>query len=211
MSLDEVNTEIQENAGTRISLVMGQDLASEFFPFLQRGFGIMASVPCTLRELLCDQLGLDFTYVSERITTIFLDGKAIDDMDEMVAEHSVIALSAAMPGLVGATLRRGSYYASMRDTITSRKEEKSGVRRKGNIRIKLFNLMLYDLAVMFLERGIFLSASDLEDFFLHRPDFFWEGCGEALLNGKPVAPILLKRGDMLLVRCKAIELTIAFN
>lgn len=189
---------------------MGKELAAEFFPVLQQGFGVMALVPCTIEDLLCGQFGLDLTYVSERITTIFLDGKAIDSLDEVVGEHSVIALSAAMPGLAGATLRRGSYYAAMRSTITGANKKNIGTHRKGMIRIKLFNLMLHDMADRFLKRGIFVSASDLGDFFLHRPDFFWEGCSEALIDGRPVAPILLKRCDTLAL-CKSIELSIAFN
>ncbi len=208
--MKEATTDNQESNGTRISLVMGKELAGEFFPILQRGFGVMALVPCTIRELLCDQLGLEVTYVSERITTIFLDGRAIDSMNEVVGEHSLIALSAAMPGLAGATLRRGSYYAAMRSAIAARDNEKSATRRIGMIRIKLFNLMLQDMADRFLKRGIFVSAADLGDFFIHRPDFFWEGCSEALIDGRPVAPILLKRSGAL-APGKSIELSIAFN
>ncbi len=207
--MNGTNAENRDGGATRISLVMGQGLVSEFFPILQKGFGVMALVPCTIEELLCDQFGLEAAYVADRITTIFLDGRAIDGMDEVVGEHSIIALSAAMPGLVGATLRRGSYYAAMRSAITGGDKANTGECGRGMIRIKLFNLLLHDMAVRFLKRGIFISAADLGDFFLHRPDFFWEGCSEAVIDGRPVAPILLKRSETY-APGKSIELAIAF-
>jgi len=79
-----------------------------FFQFLQRGFRVRAQVGCTIKSMLCRQFGLDPVYVEERIKTVFMDGKAVDDMDSaVIKDSSTLALSAAMPGLVGATFRRG--------------------------------------------------------------------------------------------------------
>ena len=48
-----------------------------------------------------------------------LDGKPVDDIGAaLVQDGSTLALSAAMPGLVGATLRRGGAYSSFRSAIT---------------------------------------------------------------------------------------------
>jgi len=45
--------------------------------------------------------GLDEDYVTQRISTIFLDGKPVDDIDTLlVRDGAVLSLSAAMPGLV---------------------------------------------------------------------------------------------------------------
>ncbi|NJL58424.1 MAG: hypothetical protein HC887_00995 [Desulfobacteraceae bacterium] len=61
-----------------------------------------------MQTLLCDILEIPKDYVLNRISTIFLDGKPVDCLDTaFVRNHSVVSLSAAMPGLVGAVMRRG--------------------------------------------------------------------------------------------------------
>lgn len=211
-NIDEGSFEKGDGAvSSHISLAMRQELFVEFFPILQHGFGVEALVPCTIKGLLCDQLGLSHAYVLERITTIFLDGKATDSIDEaIVKEGSTIALSAAMPGVVGATMRRGSYYASMRSAITCTDSGNAGACRKGMVHVKLFNLLLTDLGPEFLKEGVIVTTSELSDFFLHKPDFDWQGCNGALLNGKPVAPVCLKNGD-LFAQGVTIKLSITFT
>jgi hypothetical protein len=200
--------EKQDDAVPHITLTMGRENLVQFFPILQKGFGVKARVPCTIKNLLCEQFGLSQAYVSERITTIFLNGKATDSIEETtVREWSTIALSAAMPGVVGATMRRGSFYASMRSAITCTDHGKSGAWKEGMIRVKLFNLLLIDLGPEFLKRGVMMTPAELADFL---PDFNWQGCDLALINGKSVAPICLKQGD-LFAHCETIQLTIAFT
>ena len=83
----------------------------EFTALLQQGFGVLARLGCSLEELLCNQWGIDRDYVTSRITTIFMNNRAIDDIaTSIVRAGAVIALSGAMPGLVGATMRRGGFY-----------------------------------------------------------------------------------------------------
>ena len=209
-NVGKVALEKESDAVLQISLTMGLELLAEFFPILQKGFGVMAMVPCSIRNLLCDQLGLSEAYVLERITTIFLDGKATDSIDEaIVKERSTIALSAAMPGVVGATMRRGSYYASMRSAITCTDNGKTGACRKGMVHVKLFNLLLTDLGPEFIKGGVIMTPSELSSFFLYKPDFDWQGCKEALIDGKPVAPTCLQRSD-LYAHCETIKLSITF-
>jgi hypothetical protein len=207
---DEAAIEKEDGAVSHISLTMAQELFVEFFPILQHGFGVMAMVPCTINGLLCDQLGLSRAYVLERITTIFLDGKATDSIDlAIVKESSTIALSAAMPGVVGATMRRGSFYASMRSAITCMDKGKTGACRKGMVHVKLFNLLLTDLGPEFLKGGIIITRSELSDFLNHKRDFDWQGCSEALINGTPVAQASLINSD-LFSDCETIKLSITF-
>jgi hypothetical protein len=208
---DGAAIEKQDDAVSHISLTMGLELLVEFFPILQKGFGVMAMVPCSIKDLLCDQLGLSEAYVLERITTIFLDGKATDSIDEaIVKERSTIALSAAMPGVVGATMRRGSYYASMRSAITCTDGGKTGASKEGMVQVKLFNLLLTELGPEFLKGGVIMTRPELSDFLLHKPDFDWQGCKEALINGKPVDPACLRNGD-LFAYCETIKLSITFT
>jgi hypothetical protein len=195
-NMDGTAIEKHQDAAPHISLTMGRELLGEFFPILQKGFGVEATVPCTIKNLLCDQFGFSQQYVSERITTIFLNGKATDSIEEpIVNESSIIALSAAMPGVVGATMRRGSYYASMRSSITCTGKEKAGACMEGKIKVKLFNLLLIELGPEFLKRGVIVTSSDLLDLLVKKSDKLQQ-CKEVLIGGKPVAWSSLKQSDI---------------
>jgi hypothetical protein len=88
-----------------------------------------------------------------------------------------------MPGVLGATLRRGGYYSRMRSQITHVEEAESPQRTDGQIIVKLFNLTIRELGPMFLERGIWIDAKDLKDFFKSQSHDFWVGCVEATVDG----------------------------
>ncbi|MCP4349944.1 MAG: endonuclease/exonuclease/phosphatase family protein [Desulfobacterales bacterium] len=61
---------------------------------------LKVQVGCSIRSLLCKQTDVASDYVDERISTVFLDGKPVDDVDSAIVKNgSVLALSAAMPGL----------------------------------------------------------------------------------------------------------------
>jgi hypothetical protein len=120
-------------------------------------------------SLLCEELGLSGQYVSKRISTIFLDGKCVDNIDSaIVKEGSTLALSAAMPGLAGATLRRGGVYGSMRSSITHRENDPAR-EETGLCSIKLFNLLIPELGPVFLQRGILIKPGNLENFLRKKP------------------------------------------
>lgn len=192
-----------------ISLVMGSESFGEFSPLLQRGVNIPAMVPCALGDFLQNQLGLDLEYISERITTIFVDGKATDSLDETaVKNRSTIALSAAMPGVVGATFRRGSYYAAMRGAITSTEGESICGCVQGLVCVKLFNLLLTDLGPEFLKKGIILTTSELSDLILHIPGFSLQQCREASINGRDIDPAHLHNIEQLVH--KVVKLSVQF-
>ena len=79
-----------------------------FSQILSKGVRCRTCLPCPLKELLCDQIGLPAEYVENRVQAVFLNGKPVDDVDTaQVAANDTIALSAAMPGLLGAVLRKG--------------------------------------------------------------------------------------------------------
>jgi len=150
---------------------------STFFPILSQGFIVKTKVGCTLRDLICNHLGLSADYMEQRLQTIFLDGKAVDDTETtVIRQGSTLALSAAMPGLAGATLRRGSAYAAMRDQITYKKHTDDECVEDGTIHLKLFNLVAEDIGELFLTRGIWIRGENLQDFFRKAPDYFWAGC-----------------------------------
>jgi hypothetical protein len=144
-----------------------------FFRLLQNGFAVETEVGCSVRTLLVENLDLETTYIDERIQTVFLDGETVDDFDAaVVRDGSILALSAAMPGLIGAILRKGSYYAPMRREISHKKKIESTSSQKGRVIVKLFNLLNRELGPPLLERGVWVGASDLNDILEKHSDSF---------------------------------------
>lgn len=172
--------------------------APNFCQVLQSGFRIPVRVGCTLRRLLCQQFGLQPDYVEGRISTIFLNGHPVDDLDQtIVSDGATLALSAAMPGLVGATMRRGGFYADLRSGISLHAQSASENLADGIITLKLFNVLADDVGAMFLQRGIELGAQHLKAFLDSRPESFWQSCTGAFLDGLPVDLEQLRRCDWL--------------
>ena len=70
---------------------------------------------------------------------IFLNGKAVDKIKTTaVTDGNILALSAAMPGLVGATFRRGGRYAAMRSNVSHKDENLKTSGESRIITLKLF-------------------------------------------------------------------------
>ena len=181
---------------TRLHLVVEPGRIGDFLQLFRTGVGVAVRVGRTLNDLLCGQFELDESYVDRRITTIFLDGKPVDAVGTArIREGSVVALSAAMPGLAGAILRRGSALASLRANVTCEDGGSEDLERDGVITVKLFNLLAPELAPEFLRRGILLPAAEAGAFFRQRPPEFWDGCREILLDGKRVEASLLTDGS----------------
>ncbi len=105
--------------GVTLSLVVKDKMVPIFFQLLGHGFSLNVQTGCSVKELLCQQFGIPEDYLDERIKTIFLNAKVVDDVSSAtVNEGCTLALSGAMPGLVGAILRSGGFYASMRSQIS---------------------------------------------------------------------------------------------
>ncbi|WP_298273375.1 hypothetical protein [Geobacter sp.] len=173
---------------TRLTLTLPSSLIGDFFPILQQGFFVTAHVGCTLQRLLCRQWDISPDYVATRITTIFLNAKATDNVETaVVRDGATIALSGAMPGLVGATMRRGGHLAAMRGAMTYHETPADAVDRIGTVRVKLFNILLPELGPAFLGRGILVSCDDLASFFRERDESFWKSCDGGILDNMQVS------------------------
>lgn len=162
-----------DQPSTTLTMVLKQEKMSVLFPMLQEGFQVAAQVGCNIQRLLCDQFGLMPDYLANRISTIFLNGKPLDDAaSAVVKDGSTLALSAAMPGLVGATFRKDGCLAAFRESITYQQEDDaSATCHDGFVTIKLFNLLISEMGPLFLKRGIWVSGSDLRDVLgSHRSD-----------------------------------------
>jgi hypothetical protein len=139
------------------------DLAA-FAPLLQRGVTLRAPAGASVASFLADDLGVDPEYVRQRVTTVFLDGSVVDDLEAAhLGEGSLLALSAAMPGLVGATLRKGGFYGAMRAAITRAPDgtqEAAALPAAARVRVKLFNLLIEELGPALLAAGILVSPEE---------------------------------------------------
>ena len=166
------------------------DLIAKMLMLLQNGFMVKVRTGLSVGQFFSVQLNLAPEYIAHRISTVFLDGKPVDDIDAaLLRDNATLALSGAMPGLAGAVMQRGSIYASFRDTISYRDDEKNGIsspREEGMIRLKLFNLVMKDLGPGFLEKGIYLDSVGFIAFLAKQK--FPQSCPAALVNGTAVKP-----------------------
>jgi len=179
-----MKSEFNNNTVTKISLTVKPDRISLFSPLLGQGFTLKIQAKISVRDLLCRQIGVSDDYLDQRIQTIFLDGKVVDNVDTaMIRQGSALALSAALPGLAGATLRRGGAYAAMRCQISHKNNTIDDSSENGTVMLKLFNLVALELGPMFLKQGICIDGKNLENFFQRVPDYFWDGCLTAEIDG----------------------------
>jgi hypothetical protein len=141
-----------------------------FHALFQQGVGVSIQTGTSLEDLLCCQWQISRDYVMGRISTLFLDSKPVDDLPSAVVhDGATLALSGAMPGLIGATMRRGGVLASFRTGITYCETTEDGHSGRGRITLKLFNLLIEELGPQFLARGIWVSRSRLAELFPEHP------------------------------------------
>lgn len=157
---------MKPNDETREGIVLEADPSAMgvFYPLLQRGVRVKAEKGSSIKALLCDTMGVSPDYVDQRIQTIFLEGKPVDDPASTVLEEgSRIALSAAMPGLAGATLRKGGFFALMRSQISHRPEDSAATRETCFVMVRLFNMVSKELAPNVLAAGIWLTGEEIRE------------------------------------------------
>jgi hypothetical protein len=171
---------LQADAGAegRLRITVPADRLACFFPLLQKGFALGVLAGCPIRAFLRNGLNLTEEYIEARIQTVFLDGKPVDDIDgALIRDGSTLALAPAMPGLMGAMLRRGGYYAPMRSGITHHSDAAPQGIGQGRIVMKLFGMALRELGPKLLERGIEVDAGDLAQIIRELPGGCREGLG----------------------------------
>jgi hypothetical protein len=181
-----------------------------FFPLIQKGF-YLEIVTDNLQKLLCQTCSLGQEEVKRRIQTIFLNGKPVDDITTAtVRSDDCLALSAAMPGLVGATMRSGGVLASFRHSISHRLEDAQSCVQGGVLLIKLFNLLIREIGPRFLKHGILVYSNDLNDFLISQAEMLKNDCAKAQLNAQPIKPDTLISMDWP-QKPEFIQLTVSFE
>jgi hypothetical protein len=190
MELSKQSKSVESKKGApcnHLYLNVNSNLIPIFFQLLSHGFNVNVQVGGSVKDLLCNQLGLSQDYLSKRIKTIFLNAKVVDDLDlAIVVNGSTLALSGAMPGLVGAILRSGGFFASMRSQISHKKAPSTSSKDNGFITLKLLNLVVKELGPGFLQQGIIIDGKNLQDFLYHFNSELEAGCTSGKLNATTV-------------------------
>lgn len=172
---------------TRLDLCVVPAALPLFNPLLEKGVVVAARTGCSLRDFLCNQLGLTGRYLDERIQTLFLNARPVDDVDmAIVRDGATLALSAAMPGLLGATMRKGGRYAAFRRSISQADDACGAGQASGHVTVKLFNLVAREIGRHLLAMGVTVAGGDL----LRIVDGFPQGLQHLLgatLDGRPAA------------------------
>ena len=178
---------------TQVSLTVTPDVLERFCLLTGGGFRIRARLGGSIRDTLCLQWGVDSAYLDDRIQTIFLNGRVVDDPDvALVVAGSTLALSAAMPGIAGAMLRKKSRYAPMRSGLSyARPNVGPDGNAEGDVVVKLFNLLQRELGPQFLRQGIRIPGRALRRLLAGRWEAFRTGIVTAEIAAESVAASVL--------------------
>ena len=148
---------------------------------------VEARLGSSVRAFLLEKLDLTPEYVETRIQTILLNGKVVDE-PKTAAIHpgAILSLSAAMPGLLGATLRTGSHYAAMRSQISWKGGAPTSGGTEGTIVLKLFNLLINEVGPRLLRRGVRVRAEDLATLLIEQREWLQGKGAKAFVDGRIV-------------------------
>ena len=189
-------TDRSEGSHPRLAFMVNEPLVAQFFLLLQQGVLIRRRVDGSIDTFLRKELGADPATI-EKIQSIVLDGKPVDDIaSALVHDGSVLALSAAMPGVVGATLRRGGAYASLRSGITYHEAGKACMAGEGWVTLKVFNLLMAELGPGLLRQGVLVKTTVLTEMLAERVEELQQGCS-VTLDGKPIDIGSLVKGEVM--------------
>ncbi|MGA9262978.1 MAG: hypothetical protein WBV95_13465 [Desulfobacterales bacterium] len=159
-----------------------------FTPLFSRGVQVSACLECSLKDLMCRQIGMAEDYLENRVQTVFLNGHPVDDVNRAtVGEGATVALSAAMPGLAGAVLRKGGVLATLRKNITYRNDASARETCEGKVIVKLFNMTTREVGPLLLARGIWMEGTELKEVLDRCEDLLRKGCRRVMLDNSPIS------------------------
>jgi hypothetical protein len=171
----------------QLRLVVSREVIPLFFRLLQQGVQMSGTVGKSIGSFLRGDLCLEKGFVDKMIQTVFLDGMPVDDIEGTnINEGSTVALSGPMPGVAGATFRRGGYYRSMRKEISCRPGAPGGDPKRGTVILKLFNILTESLGPGLLENGVGVKGRDLGALLRDQESFMTRAFRSAELDGLPV-------------------------
>jgi len=164
-----MSNKCKANTAPTVSLLVRADALDRFTTLLQSGFFLSIQQGESIGGLLTSLPGFSEKYIKERVQTIFVDGLPADDLAQQFSEkETVLAISAAMPGLAGAIFRKGGVHASLR-TTTGKKKHSSPQGGLLTVRLKLFNIIAKERGITVLAQGCLILSASLEKFLGYRP------------------------------------------
>ena len=170
-----------------LRLDIRSELLPRFFYLLQQGFVVMTQTGCSIKDFLCGQMDIGENYLKNRIQTLFLNGMPVDDVEKAyIDNNATLALSGAMPGLVGAVLRSGGSLAAMRNVISYSGGTVTTEKGETRIKIKLFNLILKELGPLFLANGALIPTEKFQDFLSHNLTDLKHACSSIQLDDRQI-------------------------
>jgi len=159
-----------------------------FYQILSLGIWVKVQSGESIKNILNRLPGIDLTYIENRIQTIFLNGHAVDNIDTaIISNNSTIALSAAMPGLVGATFRKSGVYKSLRSEISHQSPQKAlsmAHPKKYRIKLKFFNFIAQEIGFKLLSDEIWIEGNVFQEFLNQNLKSIADGCSKLFINGK---------------------------
>jgi len=162
---------------------------SSFYPLLAQGFFMSITTGCSVKEFLCDYLGWDIEFVQQRVQTIFMEGRLVDDINRaLVQDGASIAVSGAMPGVLGAIVRKESFYSARRSQITGQSgadKEPSSRQAQGRVRVKLFNVIAKEKGSALFDKGIIIMGKDFKSYMRLQPESLLAQCKAVRIEQKP--------------------------
>lgn len=153
----------------RLRLAVVPDALPLFTTVLQSGIEIKTAQGISLAKFLSNFPDFTAEYLSDTVQTIFLNGTAVDDLSQpLTGNNSVVALSAAMPGLAGAIFRRNSFHSALR-TATKSLQSNETKQKIISVHLKLFNSIAKERGAALLKSGVCIKADLLAGFLAKRP------------------------------------------
>lgn len=198
----------------RIALLdIAEDKLRLLNPLLESGVGLQSRNGVSLGEFLILDAGLDPGFAAERVQTVFCDCRPVDDVETArVHDGCVVALSAAMPGLVGAVMRKAGPLSKLRESISQQKEVEAcdNEARPVVVWLKIFNLLRQELAAHLFRRGVLLPMTRAAEVLRELPPEFWEGSKGISVRGRRLDPTTHELGfpqsdDLVLLEVRAPE------
>jgi len=164
-----MSSKCDTNSVPEISLQVSADSVDRFTTLLQSGIFLTVRQGENIGGLLASIPGFSEEYIKSRVQTIFVDGLPADDLAQQFSEEeTVLAISAAMPGLAGAIFRKDGPHASLR-TATAKKSNLSLSDKTVTVRLKLFNIIAKERGAALLAKGCLLQSASLRKFLNYRP------------------------------------------
>jgi len=184
----EMEADPESMVSANIDLTWQADRLSAFFPLLLHGVILKVRPGSSVRSMLCDQVGISTDYLSKRIGAIFVDGKAVPDVDSVtVKDGSTVALSGVITEpFLRCALGEPDRYSNRERAAVQREPDEISSERESFFHLKIYNLLTSDLGPSLFQAGIRVKAGVLDDFFATRPVGFWAGFQSAKVDSQPV-------------------------